>query len=356
MIENMLEARKLPHLLMGRDGKMITDRAQWPARRQEIMDLLAGEVYGCTPPTPAEIHAAVEEEQRAFGGKAMQRRIRISFDTPGGVYSFPYTLLTPRDAQKAPAFVSVNFKPDIPHAYLPAEEIIDRGFALAALYYQDVTSDNAQMDGIAAMYLVDENCGWGKIGMWAFAASRVMDDLQHRPEIDEKRVCITGHSRLGKTALWCGAQDERFSMVISNASGCSGAALARGNKGERVKNITDVFPFWFCGNYRKWADKEAEMPFDQHMLLALTAPRKLYVSSADEDAWADPENEFLSCVAAGPAWKLLGGSGFITENEMPGTDMPLHQGDIGHHIRKGTHFYSRTDWGYQMAFREKHGV
>jgi len=356
MIQGLLEKMKLPALLINCKGEAVQSPAAWQARRQELLDMLSREQFGFAPAAPASIQAEVEKQETAFGGKAVQRRIRISFDTPVGAFSFPYVLLTPAEKMECPAFLSLNFVPDIPNHCLPAEEVIDHGFALAVLYYQDVTSDSGEWDGMACHYPRDERTGWGKIGMWAFAASRVMDDLLTRPEIDGSRVAITGHSRLGKTALWCGAQDERFSMVISNASGCAGAALARGNTGERVKNITDMFPYWFCGNYRSWANREDEMPFDQHMLLALAAPRGLYVSSGSQDGWACPENEFLGCAAAGPAWQLHGKAGLAGPDQAPGVHQPLHEGWIGHHIRPGTHFFSRTDWGYHMAFREKHNI
>ena len=356
MIKDLLDKLKLPALLVDGGGASVQSPEAWRARRGEILKILSREQFGLTPDSPDAIQTEVEKQEMAFGGKALQRRIRISFDTPGGSFSFPYVLLTPVGKTGSPAFLSLNFVAAVPNQYLPAEEVIDHGFALAVLYYQDVTSDSGEWDGMAPLYPRDEKTGWGKIGMWAFAASRVMDDLLTRPEIDGNRVAITGHSRLGKTALWCGAQDERFSMVISNASGCAGAALARGNTGEKVKNITDMFPYWFCGNYQSWANREAEMPFDQHMMLALAAPRALYVSSGSLDAWACPENEFLACAAAGPAWELYGKTGLAGPDRVPDVHQFLHEGNIGHHIRPGTHFFSRTDWGYHMAFREKHNI
>ncbi|MBE5787397.1 MAG: hypothetical protein E7324_07635 [Clostridiales bacterium] len=343
MLKSLLESRHLPPL-----------PEENP--RQTMLSLLAREVYGVSPAAPDAIHAHIESDEPAFGGKARLRRIRISFDTPAIPFSFPYMLLTPADGRAHPAFAAINFEPAIPHKYLPAEEIIDHGYALACLYYQDITSDSGEWDGLAMCYPRNENTGWGKIGMWAFALSRVMDDLQTRPEIDGKRICVTGHSRLGKTALWCAAQDERFSMAVSNDSGCAGAALARGNTGERVRNIVTRFPYWFCGNYAAWADREAEMPFDQHMLLALLAPRRLYVSSAREDAWAHPENEFLSCVAASDAWRACGLEGLSTPDSMPQDLSPLHRGHIGYHIRPFGHFFSRTDWLMHMAYRDMHRV
>ena len=284
--------------------------------------------------------------------------VEIAFDTPGGEFMFPVTMLVPKKPGRHPAFVQVAFRPDVPDKYLPAEEIIDNGFAVANFFYKDVTDDSAKADGIAALYPRDEKTGWGKIGMWAFAASRVMDYLETRADIDISRVCMSGHSRLGKTALWCAAQDERFAMVVSNDSGCSGASISRGKIGETIDAITDPerFDYWFCGNYRAWAGREYEAPFDQHMLLALIAPRRLYVSSAVEDEWADPTGEFLGCAAADEAWKLLRCPGLIAPDALPQTDVPLHAGGIGYHVRTGGHFFSRTDWVWQMEYRRRHGV
>ena len=163
--------------------------------------------------------------------------------------------------------------------------------------YNDVTRDTEDNfeSGIAKMYpRRNDGTDWGKIGMWAFAASRMMDYIQTLPEIDRQRVYVAGHSRLGKTAIWCGVQDERFAGVVSNDSGCSGAAVTRGKKGEHVVHITKNFPFWFCKNYQKYIENEENMPFDQHQLLALVAPRPLCVGSATEDEWADPQSEQMA--------------------------------------------------------------
>ena len=255
-----------------------------------------------------------------------------------------------------PAFVALCFRPDIPDKYLPMEEILDHGFAVAVLHYESVTSDGPEIDGLAAMYPIDPDMGWGKLGMWAFAASRVMDYLETLDAIDHARVCVIGHSRLGKTALWCAAQDERFSMGVSNDSGCSGAAISRGKAGETIADITKRFPYWFCGNYRSWAGREDETPFDQHMLLSLIAPRRLYVCSAAEDEWADPRSEYAGAQAASEVWRFLLCPGLVGPEALPSPETPLHAGGVAYHLRTGPHFQSRADWGYVMAYREAHLV
>jgi len=329
----------------------------WRARRRELIEMLSREEYGFTPAAPESVCAEILSTERVCAGKAMLSSIRLSFDAPNGVCSFPFELIVPVAEKPVPAFVALNFRPEIPDKYLPVEEIVDHGFAVARIYYKDVTDDSAKIDGIAAMYPIDPAAGWGKLGMWAFAASRVMDYLETLDSIDHARVCVIGHSRLGKTALWCGAQDERFSMVVSNDSGCSGAAISRGKVGETIRDIADTrFPYWFCGNYRNWIDREYEAPFDQHMLLALVAPRCLYVCSATEDEWADPASEYAGAKAASPAWSFLRAPGLIGPDETPAADAPLHAGHVAYHLRTGPHFQGRADWNWIMEYREKHLV
>lgn len=328
----------------------------WRARRRELIDILSREEYGFTPSAPASVRANVVSSERVCAGKGVQTRVELSFDTPMGEYTFPFNLVLPVSDAPAPAFVALCFRPEIPDKYLPMEEILDHGFAVASLFYKDVTADGSEIDGIAAMYPIDPQTGWGKLGMWAFAASRVMDYLETLDAIDHRRVCVIGHSRLGKTALWCGAQDERFSMAVSNDSGCSGAAISRGKVGESIKDIAERFPYWFCGNYQGWKGREFEADFDQHMLLALLAPRRLYVCSATEDEWADPAMEYAGAKAASAAWEFLRMPGLIGSETAPAPEAPLHDGCVAYHLRTGPHFQGRADWNYVMAYREKHLV
>ena len=171
-----------------------------------------------------------------------------------------------------------------------------------------------------------------------------MDYAQTIPNLDLSKATVIGHSRLGKTALLTGAIDERFTCTISNNSGCSGAAISRGKQGETIKDIYERFPFWFCKNYKKYIDNEFNLPFDQHFLLASIAPRKVYVSSAQDDLWADPISEFLSCVAASEVYEKLGLKGFIYPNRLPKAGDVFHKGNIGYHLRAGKHYLSREDW------------
>ena len=184
----------------------------------------------------------------------------------------------------------------------------------------------------------------------ADVGTALMDYAMTLPELDHGRISVVGHSRLGKTALLTGALDPRFFCAFSNDSGCSGAALARQNTGETVRKIVDRFPYWFCERYGKYADREDTLPFDQHWLLAANASHRVYVASAAGDAWACPENEYLSCVAASDYFRAMGRAGFVHPNRLPEIGDCFHEGQIGYHLRGGTHYLSREDWLYYMRY------
>lgn len=331
-----------------------------PAWRRDTIDLFSRLEYGYTPAFTGAVRAEAKRCGDDWGGKAEHDIVTLSFDTPSGEFSFNAHTLIPAGAKKAPAFLYISFTP-YPFAYeTPLEEIIDNGYAVAGFCYNDVTKDTNDgfTSGIASMYPRRGNgTDWGKIGMWAFAASRLLDYVLTLPGIDPARVYVIGHSRLGKTALWCAAQDERFAGAVSNDSGCSGAAITRGKAGERVADITADFrfPYWFCPNYLAYRDNERAMPFDQHYLLALIAPRPLAVGSATRDEWADPESEFMSSILASEAWTAQGKTGLVADTSRlpePGAELP--DGMIGYHLRNGTHFLGREDWTAYIRFFNRH--
>lgn len=389
-------AYELPELLRCADGSPVATPDQWPARRAEILRLFEDEMFGRAPGKPESVQYDVTAtDPQALHGKATRKEITITLAGNQKKLLLHLLLYLPNHApQPAPAFLALNFggnhaitnDPAIPlseswqrddpaRGYVnhrateasrgkeagrwPLELILDRGYALATLCYHDVDPDfdDGFQNGAHALFARDaqkprEPNEWGAIAAWAWGCSRALDYLLTEPQIDGRRVAIMGHSRLGKTALWAGAADPRFALVISNNSGCGGAALSRREFGETVKKINASFPHWFCGAFKKYGDHVDQLPFDQHQLIALMAPRPVYVASAVEDRWADPLGEFLSAKHAGPVYELFGLPGLPT-GEMPAVDHPV-AGTIGYHIRRGKHDVTRYDWEQFLNFADSH--
>ena len=250
------------------------------------------------------------------------------------------------------------FRP-VPDRYIPVEEITDAGYALVVVVYTDMMNDNHFGDfsgGIAAHFGTDtkrEKDEWGKIGMWAYGASRVLDYLiDNRTDIDTSKIAVMGHSRLGKTALWCAAQDTRFAAAISNNSGYGGAASSKGGTGERITDFLRAGSWdWFCESFKDYVgDGEDRKPYDQSFLTALIAPRFLCVGSAILDKGADPATEFLTTLHASSAWELLGVRGLVCPDRMPLPSDLFIEGNVGYHLRDHRHFLSREDWGAYIKF------
>lgn len=341
MLSEMLKERNLPTLLS----------------RDEMLAVLQREVYGNLPEKPEAISFTTEEDTigNFCAGKAVLNKVTAHCVIRGKEFSFPFYAAMPTDGKKHPFFIHINFRDTIPDRYQPTEELIDNGFAVLTLHFNDVTKDNGDFtDGLAGILFENGQRrpdDPGKIAMWAWAAHRVLDYAETQNTVlDMNCAIVCGHSRLGKTALFAAATDERFAIGYSNDSGCGGAAIARGNQGETIENIFESFSYWFCENYKQYINNEYSMPCDQHYLLASIAPRKVCVGSASEDWWADPVSEFLSCMAASPAFE----KGLCCEDRMPEVGEAWFDGDVGYHLRHGRHYFSRQDWQQLIAYTKRH--
>ncbi len=351
----------LPDPLVCVDGTPVASAADWVERRRpELLDLFARHMFGRTPQQSLDVRTdVVSTDTAALSGRATRVEVRLSFGPPGGP---AMTLLAyvPNDATApVPAFLGLNFRgnhrieatteePGAPHQRWPLDLLVGRGYAVATACYEDIDPDVDDFgNGVHPLFYAPGQTrpagdGWGALGAWAWGLSRAMDHLESDPRIDAGRVAVVGHSRLGKAALWAAAQDPRFALAVSNNSGCGGAALSRRLVGETVEAITERFPHWFAPDFAAYAGHEEDLPFDQHLLIALVAPRPVYVASAEDDTWADPYGEFLGARYASPVYRLLGVEGLAAET-MPPVSAPVSS-RVGYHVRPGGHAMTTYDW------------
>lgn len=358
---------KLPDPLVFEDGTPVKTVADWNSRRRpELMALFREHVYGIRPTTPYHVtFEEVDKRDNAMGIGATAKQVRAIIKAEKGSHTFDFVLVTPKSDDPVPLVVLINNRSPIPldqaenggTSFWPVETLVRKGYATACFRTSDVDPDdkrNGYEQGIRALLDArdsDPMTRWHTLSAWAWGASRVLDYCLEQPEIDPQRTAVAGHSRGGKTALWAGAEDPRFQLVYSNDSGCGGAALSRRSYGESVARINKSFPHWFCGNFGRYDNNENELPVDQHELIALIAPRAVYVASADRDIWADPRGEYASVVHAGPVYELFGLE-HITSPVMPPIDTPRHIGKTGYHIRTGKHNLEAQDWDYFLDFAE----
>jgi len=387
----------LPDLMRSADGTVITDHRSWQdIRRPEILAVFADQIYGTTPTTVVPTRFEVRlRDTDALGGTATRAEIAVIFGTGADEVTLLLMLYVPNAVTApVPAFLGFNFwgntsvNPDpaitlhtgwLPHRpdkgvvahratdagrgamarRWPLTRIINRGYAVATACYRDLDADNTDDQTFTSgIYPLLGTSGphrrpdqWGSLGAWAWGLSRALDYLVTDPAIDHHRVAVFGHSRLGKTALWAAAQDQRFAMVISNNSGCGGASLFRHTLGERLHSLARLRPYWFAPNFGRYQLAEHTLPIDQHSLLSLIAPRPLYVASASHDQWADPVGEYLALVAAAPAYRLSGKPADLPATQ-PAPQNPM-TGRLSYHLRAGDHDLLAYDWEHFLTAADR---
>lgn len=377
--ETKVPSYELPNPLIDNAGQPV-GRDEWVAhRRTQVQRLLEDSVYGKTPDRKLAVrYELMNTDPKALDGRATRKQIAAFFGDEE--YRLDILLYIPnRPKGPVAGFIGLNFNGNhTVHAdpgilkqetgkargaftsRWQVETVIDRGYALATVHRDQVDPDNYRndfTDGIHPLFYGEgqtkpKPTEWGSIGAWAWGLSRVLDYLETDQQVDASRVAVIGHSRLGKTALWAGAQDTRFAMVISNNSGCGGAALFRRCFGERIHHMIKPVGYWFCTNHHKYQQREHELPVDQHMLMALVAPRPLYVASATNDRWADPKGEFLAAKHASPVYELFHEPA-LSEQKPPEPDQPIHA-TIGYHLRTGDHDITAYDWQQYLKFADQY--
>ena len=392
----------VPNPLKTFSGKKIRNSKQWlKKRRPELLNFFTENVYGKVPgELKIDFYKVLEQSDNALNGKARRKQVVLTFQNNGKELNVALLIYLPKNVAKAPLFMGYNFYGNLtvvndPEIFLTdswvrdnpslgiinhqgteqsrgassnrwaVEKMIDAGFGLGTMYYGDVDPDKYGdagtdfSDGVHPLLykenqtqpLPDE---WGSISAWVWGLSRAMDYFEKDNDIDESKVIVFGHSRLGKTSLWAGATDQRFAGIISNNSGCGGAAMSKRRFGETVGQINTSCPHWFCENFMNFNNNERALPVDQHELLALIAPRPLYVASAEEDQWTDPHGEFLSAYYATPVYELFGKKG-IPSKEMPEVNQPIRN-TMSYHIRTGDHDVTDYDWEQYIQWAKEYVV
>ncbi|MCL2094128.1 MAG: alpha/beta hydrolase [Treponema sp.] len=339
-------------------------------RRQEVLELFRREVYGRIPDEES-ISVSFNTAEQSSGymeGRANRAIVEIICRRLDKEFVFPLYLFTPAaKTEPVPCILTIMNRAlsDADPSrrsisqFWPAEMIIARGYAAAVLITHEIAPDyeesfTTRFHRLFPEYVKDRpSDSWGAISAWAWAMSRAIDYLSIDKAIKADSIAVAGHSRGGKTALWCAAQDPRAALVLSSCSGCSGGAITRGKTGEHIKEITGTFPYWFSANYRKYADKEDSMPFDQHMMAALIAPRPLYLSHKTQDAWCDPRAEYETLKQIAPLYGLYGKPSPLGD-AMPGPEETVVSGNLGFHLKSGTHDMDEYDWERFLAFGEAH--
>jgi len=335
----------------------------WEERRKELRSILEESIYGAFPKEKPEVESVITSvDNNAFGGKAVMTNAVIFVKAGDLAFKFPVVYAFPKSIPVVPVFAALNFRANIPDVYFPAEEIIDNGFGFLSIFYKDVVNDDHFgnfLDGLGYAYYKGrkrEDHEWGKIGMWAYAVQRAIDYLMTLPQVDKEHIMVSGHSRLGKTALWTGATDERIYATFINNSGAGGAAILREKGGERIIDFIRRGSWdWYTENFKKYVGCEQDMPYDAHFTLSLIAPRLVCVGSSTLDTGADPASECLNCRISGAVWeKIYGKKGLVMPEGEAERDTAYIDGSVGYQLRTGTHGFNRQDWNVYMEFAKRH--
>lgn len=384
---------ELPDLLTAEGGTKITSAEEWKRkRRPEILEMLKELMYGQAPETPENLKFIVfDDSENALGGKARRKQVAIYLEGKTDYHLLDLLIYLPKGQDEpVPVFLGLNFQgnhainPD-PAIRLsdkwvwigaggsvdnhpteksrgavssrwPIEMILEKGYGVATVYAGDLDPDYFDdfQNGIHSLYpdLQKRGDNFSTIGAWAWGLSRCMDYFETDPEINEDKVAVFGFSRMGKAALWAGVRDERFAMVISNESGGGGAALSKRKVGEDIARLNHGNPHWFSKNFRQFNNNEEALPFDQHMVISLIAPRPVYIASAEGDPGSDPEGEFLSAKYASPVYDLFGKEAF-KKVSFPEIDHPVMKNGMGYHIRSGKHDITEYDWEQYLKFADQ---
>ena len=376
----------IPELLPVGEGK-----TEWEARRRTMVDMIAKTEYGCRPDLEYTVSWKLRSRETVLDGKAERLITDMTVVTKLGSHTFPLYTFLPKVEHKVPATVlicsqsrvlapqklpegfsledlpkifarmnivmdgpmdmggprrALDLAVDMDNGHWPVPMMMERGHAVSGFYATEAQPDDGTFEeGLARIFGTTaqrKEQEWGVLAVWSFAASCVLEYLLTLPEIDSEKIGVTGHSRCGKAALWAGVTDERFAWVMPNNSGCCGAALLRGKHGENMASINLMMPYWFAPAFGTYVGREQELPFDQHTVLALVAPRILHVASGSTDFWADPVGEHRSTVMASEIYELYGNPKM--PEQFPDVNTPVVAGAVGYHLRQGPHLLTEYDW------------
>lgn len=368
--EARVPAYTLPDPLRLANGHPVIDAATWfTQRRPEILAFYQTQIYGRIPAHPPQVSWRVQEtEPKARDGTASLRRIVGTLGDNVDGPRMHLTLYTPANAaQPVPVFLNITFgagpgrgsvRPS--GGFELIAEALGRGWGYATIGYGDIQPDRADRwkQGVIGLTLKPgqarpEPDEWGTISAWSWGISRVIDYLEPDPLVNAKQIALAGTSRPGKTVLWAAAQDERVAAVCAIVPGELGASLLRRDWGETLDDMAQNFPWQVAGNLQKWVGKWNELPVDQHLLIALCAPRPVYVNGGLTDQWSDPKGEALAMIAAGPVYRLRGAKD-LEISEVPPLDKPIATGSLALHYHSGGHTAVPADWKTFLEFAERH--